>query len=118
MARPVELRPEAHADGVSLRSVFAGPDASFERGPIYWHSPRARPGSTGDHNASAVRDGDYKLIHWHDEDRDELFNLVDDLSESTDLSAAEPEVTQRLRSQLDAWLAAIAAVEPRNRTIK
>lgn len=112
------LRPDDHVDGKNLLPVIRGAAGDFDRGPIYWHSPRARRGSTGDHNASAIRDGDYKLIHWHDEDRDELFNLTADPSETTDLSVAEPEVAAQLRTQLDGWLAAVDAVEPRNRVKK
>ena len=88
------------------------------RGPIFWHSPRARPQSTGDHNATAVRDGDWKLIHWSDTDRDALFNLARDSAESTDLSADHPEVAARLRGLIDAWLQEFDAVKPRNRKKK
>lgn len=104
-------------DGVSLVPALTGGEQAA-RGPIFWHSPRARPQSTGDHNATAVRDGDWKLIHWHDADRDDLFNLADDISESTDVSADHPGEAKRLRALLDAWLEDIDAVEPKNRKKK
>ena len=111
------LRPDSHADGQSLAPVLRS-EAPADRGPVFWHSPRARPASTGDHNASAVRMGPYKLIHWHDEDRDALYDLAQDPSESTDLSHDQPDRVADLRSQLDAWLVTIEAVEPRQRKKK
>ncbi|MEO0514909.1 MAG: sulfatase [Planctomycetota bacterium] len=113
-----ELMPEVHRDGKDISSVIHGDAPDFDRGPIFWHSPRARPNSTGDHNASAIRHGRHKLIHWHDDNRDELFDLIADPSETSDLSTQHPDIAADLRSQLDDWLAAVDAVEPRNRQKK
>ena len=112
-----ELADDVAPDGVSLVPALTGGEQE-ERGPIYWHSPLARPQSTGDHNATAVREGDWKLIHWHDADRDELFNLATDAPESTDVSGENPEIAERLRAGLDAWLKDIDAVESKNRKKK
>ena len=35
---------------------------------------------------SAVRKGDWKLIHYYEEDREELFNLRDDPGETKNLA--------------------------------
>lgn len=44
----------------------------------------------------AVRDGDYKLIHYIEEKKSELFNLKHDPGELNDLFAKEPETGRRL----------------------
>ncbi|MBC8550011.1 MAG: sulfatase-like hydrolase/transferase [Candidatus Brocadiales bacterium] len=46
----------------------------------------------------AVWDGDYKLIHFLEEDKSMLFNLAEDPGEVVELSEKEPEVRQKLYS--------------------
>ena len=40
--------------------------------------------------ASAVRSGNWKLIHYYEDDRVELFDLANDRSERTDLAKTYP----------------------------
>lgn len=82
-------RPKDHLDGESIVKVLKG-EAYVRTKPLYWHSPAARPESTGDMNSSALRHGDYKIIDWYDEGRMQLFNLKEDISESYDLSESMP----------------------------
>lgn len=58
---------------------------------LYWKTP----------SASAVRHGDWKLIHHRKADRLELFNLKDDPYEKRELAEEQPDQVQRLRSLLD-----------------
>ena len=51
--------------------------------------------------ASAVRQGDWKLIHHRRNDRRELFHLKDDPLENQDLAADEPERVAALLTLLD-----------------
>lgn len=111
------MLPDSHQDGQSILPAITG-GVQPERGPMFWHSPRARPNSTGDHNASAIRDGDYKLIHWYDDNRDELFNIAADPAEATDLCVQKPGVAESMRAKLDAWLRSVDAVEPHHRVKK
>ena len=103
-------------DSASLAPVLTSGEAG-SRGPVFWHSPRGRPASTGDHNASAVRDGDWKLIRFYDNDfmagHDQLYDLAADPSEDHDLAAERPEQAAELRATLDAWLAEVDAVGPK-----
>jgi arylsulfatase A-like enzyme len=102
------LRPEDHLDGRSFAEVLRGGEAR-ERDPIFWHSPRAKPESTGDTKCSAVRVGDYKLLEWFEEGRVELYDLAADPEERKDLSEAEPERRDELRQMLVEWRRAIDA---------
>ncbi|VGO18621.1 sulfatase [Pontiella sulfatireligans] len=100
-AAGLPLRPKQHADGVSLVPLLKGGNA-LEREAIYWHYPHNH-GGTGAKAFSAVRMGDYKLIHFHAGNRYELYCLTDDLGEMNDLSDSDPEKTQQLKSLLTQW---------------
>ena len=66
-----------------------------------WHYPHY--GNQGGAPSAAIRRGDWKLIEWYEDRRIELFNLARDLSEQTDLAAAEPARAAALRDELHAW---------------
>jgi arylsulfatase A-like enzyme len=102
--------PEQHVDGVSLVPLLRG-DASFSRGSIFFHYPQYS-GGLGGRPASAIRSGDWKLIRFFEDDRVELYNLKDDLSETKDLAKVHPEKAEALRSRLNAWLKETGAQFP------
>lgn len=109
-AAGLPLMPEQHKDGKSFIEVLKG-NAAADRGPIFWHYPHF--GDQGGSPASAVRDGDWKLIKWYLYDKYELFNLKDDPAEKHDLFAEKPEVAQKLKTELDAWLKDMNAKIPK-----
>ncbi|MCJ8321224.1 MAG: sulfatase [Colwellia sp.] len=98
----LSLSPTDHIDGVSYLNALKG--EQYTRPAFYYHSPLGRPGSTGDTNASAVIDGDWKLIDWFDENRVELFNIRQDIGEQHDLSTKHPEKLAELKIKLANWL--------------
>ena len=50
----------------------------------------------------AVSDGEWKYIHHRiREEESELYNLVEDPGETTNLIADEPEIARRMRSDLE-----------------
>ena len=102
------LRPEDHKDGRSFSAALKGKAINDDRA-IFWHSPLARPTSTGDLNSSAVRVGDYKLIDWYDNDRVELFNIRKDIGENHDLSKVMPEKTAGMLKLVRDWRKSIGA---------
>lgn len=98
----LEQRPQDHLDGMDVTTAIKG--LKFDRHqPIFWHSPMARPGSTGDENSSAVRWGDYKLIDWYDKGEVELFNLKEDIREQQNLAEEMPEKTEELLQLVRHW---------------
>jgi len=52
---------------------------------------------------AAIRKGNWKLVHYYEDDRVELYNLADDPAEQHDLADANPGKAKELRAQLDAW---------------
>ena len=89
-------------DGKSYASVLRGIDTWSDR-TVFWISSKARPHSTGDSRAAAVRSGDYKLIQFLDSEAIELYNLKDDISEAHDLKEKEPVKTAQLLQLLNEW---------------
>ncbi|MCD6288785.1 MAG: sulfatase-like hydrolase/transferase [Candidatus Hydrogenedentes bacterium] len=68
--------------------------------------------SSGDEGKWAVRSGDWKLVFFRG--RKELFNLRDDLGETTDLSKTKPEKVKELTDLYNAWLEEMAdPVDPK-----
>ena len=96
------------SDGVSFAKVLQG--ESIERGPVFWHYPHY--GNQGGAPTSAVREGDWKLIHWLEDDRFELFNLSQDLSETRDRSQDQSARVASLKEKLDRWKVDVGAKSP------
>jgi arylsulfatase A len=61
---------------------------------------------------SSIRVGDWKLIHFYEDQRDELYNLKDDLSERKNLINQATEQAQDLHQRLDKYLAQVEAQFP------
>lgn len=96
-------------DGVSLAQRLKS-GAPVERDALYWHYPHYHGGGATPH--SAIRKGDYRLIHFYEDGHDELYDLAHDVAESTNLAASQPAKAKELRAQLDAHLQAVGAQLP------
>lgn len=99
-------------DGRSLAPLLRGEvaEAAYARGPVFWHYPHY--GNQGGAPSSSIRHGDWKLIHWYEDDSVELYNLATDLGETTNLAQAEPETAASLLADLNAWRTEIGAAAP------
>ncbi|MDN5202149.1 sulfatase [Fulvivirgaceae bacterium BMA10] len=95
-----ELKPEEHEDGVSLTAALRG--ESLSERPLYWHYPHY--GNQGGDPSSIIRLGNWKLIHYWEDDSDELYDLSKDLEEQSNIAGNHPEKTKALREQLLTWL--------------
>lgn len=87
-------------DGIDLSNLSKEKN---KRDYILWHFPHYhaslwKPGS-------AIRNGDWKLLKFYEENKLELYNLKDDLSEQTDLSSKYPLVVKKLSYKMDEMLA-------------
>ncbi|MHB8974994.1 MAG: sulfatase [Pirellulaceae bacterium] len=87
-------------DGVSLAGLLTGRSDAPQRAFV-WHFPHYT--NQGSRPAGAVRDGDWKFIQYYEDQQVELFNLADDVGETNNLAASEPERVAQLRSQLASW---------------
>jgi len=103
-----DLLPEEHNDGQSLLPLLKG--ETLPERPLIWHFPHY--GNQGGEPSSIIRRGDWKLIHFYEDDHDELYNLTQDISESTDLAASHPEKVEKLRKELFDYLHEVNAKFP------
>jgi arylsulfatase A-like enzyme len=95
-----ELKPEEHKDGVSLVPLLTG--GTIEERQLIWHYPHY--GNQGGEPSSIIRLGDWKLIHYYEDGREELYNLKTDLEETTNLALRNPELKNQLSEQLFSFL--------------
>ena len=93
------LKPNLHADGRSLLPELTGKKGKPR--PLYWHYPHYH-GSTWKPGAS-IREGDWKLIKFYDQEKVELYNLKKDPSEKKDLAKKNSEKSKELEYKLIAW---------------
>ena len=109
---PLKNEPSQKVDGVSLAGLLRGDGKLAER-DLFWHYPHYQHYQQGGTTPySAIRSGDFKLIDFHDGAPVELYNLKDDLAESTNLAEEEPDRTSALREKLHAWRLACAVQMP------
>ncbi len=97
-------------DGVDLSPAVIQ-KKTLKRDALYWHYPHYhgsawKPGS-------ALRKGDWKLVVYYEDNRQELFNLAEDPGEITDLSTLLPDKTIELKILLDEKLEESDAQFPR-----
>ena len=81
---------------------------------IFWHYPNFafhRDNRLG----SAIREGDYKLLYFYDNNNIELYNLKEDIGENNDLSGELPKLALRLKNKLKSLLLESQAAMPINR---
>jgi len=113
----VPLPEGAVVDGESLARDLASPELAVRTRPLVWHFPNVwtpqPPGSrSGYRPHSTIRDGDWKAIYFYEEERWELFNLADDLSEARDLAPVERDRLAVLAARLRTRLTAVSAPWP------
>ena len=68
----------------------------------------------GGEPSSIIRLGEWKLIHYYEDGREELYNLETDAEEKTDVALKNQELTQQLSERLFAYLNEVGAEFPVN----
>lgn len=102
------LKPEQHSDGFSLVPLFKGD--SLERKTLYWHFPHYQ--GEGAYPASAVRKGNYKLIHNYHHGDVLLYDIAKDPNETNNLAPSMPEKAVKMDRELMAYLKETGAYIP------
>ncbi len=118
------MNQEQLLDGESLAQLFKGGDPP-DRDALYWYMPLYDE-SWGATPCAVIRKGPYKLIEFFGDyidrennwtyvpgGRTELYNLEEDLGETTDLSEVKPNLTRKLRDDLYRWIDSMNAPLPR-----
>lgn len=100
--------PEQHLDGVSLAPLIQG--KKLKRDTLHWHFPHYQ--GEGAYPGSAIRVGNYKLIHNYHHDDILLFDIVNDPYETKNLAKTMPEKADALDKQLMTHLKQVGAYIP------
>ena len=84
-------------DGKDLTNLFVKKE--FDRDYIFWHFPHYhgsmwKPGS-------AIRNNQWKLLHFYEDNSQELYNLYEDFGESNNLADDYPEIVNKLSIKMD-----------------
>lgn len=94
-------------DGQSIVPLLE--NKRFEQRAIYWYSPVYLPVGEEEYAfrntpGAAIRKGDFKLIWRFEKQQAELYNLKEDISETTNLAATNKKVYNALLKELKNWL--------------
>ncbi|MDH5602645.1 MAG: sulfatase [Cyclobacteriaceae bacterium] len=102
--------PDQHKDGLSLVPLLRGKQ-QLDRESLFWHFPHYH-GSTWKPGA-AIREGDWKLITFYEEDKTELYNLQTDLGENIEVSDKYPGIVTDLLQKLQQHQSETGAMLPK-----
>jgi len=97
-------------DGLSLVSLLGDPESQLDRDALYWHYPHFHAGS--DSPYGVIRARDWKLIERYEDGSLELYHLSQDLSETKDLAATNPQQAKKLAGRLAEWRKRVDAQMP------
>jgi arylsulfatase A-like enzyme len=88
-------------EGRSFLSALSGKeDAALNERSLFWHYPHYYHTTTP---VSAIRQGDWKLIEYLENEEVELYNLADDTSEENNLSEKHSQKSSELLQLLHNW---------------
>ena len=99
---------EQQIDGVNLVPLLRG--KRIQTRPLFWHYPHY--GNQGGEPSSIITQGDWKLIYYHEDGRNELYHLATDSGEQRDRSRTEAQRTKLMRGELENWLRVTGAKFP------
>jgi len=108
-----ETSIDSTIDGKSLLPILTKSDKKFDRDALYWHYPHYH--RQGYKPSGAIRMGDYKLIEWYERSiqgldyQCDLYNIKNDMSETTNLSSQMPELVKKMQNKLHQWLISVGA---------
>jgi arylsulfatase A-like enzyme len=103
----VNLKPKEHTDGISLLPLLKS--GKVEERPLIWHFPHY---SVGGEPSSVIRKGDWKLIHFHEDGREELYDLRNDPGETKDISKDKEDLVKQMSTELFVFLKEVKAKFP------
>ena len=106
-------RPDLHADGKSLVPLLKEKQEKIHDA-IYFHYPH-RSNQKGS-PSGAIREGDYKLIVFLNDNKLELYNLKNDIGEQQNLAEELPQIRDRLFTKLQDWWEEVDARFPKEYT--
>ena len=84
---------------------------------LVWHYPNKwGANGPGIGTTSTIRSGDWKLIHWYKDGKNELYNIAEDIGENQNLASQHPDLVKRLSKKLGNYLKSVNAQLPIDKT--
>lgn len=96
-------------DGENLTPLLSG-NGGLKRDALYWHYPHYHPGGATPHGA--IRQGDWRLVEFFEDNHVELYDLKNDIAETRDESKNQPDKAADLTKKLHAWRESVGAQMP------
>jgi len=112
-SRKIDRRLTTSADGIDLYPLLFGDrtesrDRLYFHYPHYYHAPRTTP-------CSSIRQGPWKLIHYYEDGKSELYQLDQDPAEERDLFETSRDFADELLETLRSWLREVDAELPQKK---
>jgi arylsulfatase A len=96
-------------DGLSMTLLFKDASSTLARNALHWHYPHYHH----DRPSSSIREREWKLIEYLDGTGDvELYNLANDLGETTNLAVEKNGRMVDLKQKLGKWRSQVIARMP------
>jgi uncharacterized sulfatase len=95
-------------DGVSLVPLMQAVPKDLTRSVLHWHLPHYHHSTP----ASAIRQGEWKLIEFFEDNRAELYHLASDVGETHDRATEQPDRVTAMRAALASWRESVSAQMP------
>jgi arylsulfatase A-like enzyme len=93
-------------DGVSLAGLCNG-GTGLPRDTLFWHYPHYHGGGATPY--SAMRQGDWRLVEFQEDGRVELYNLKNDVGETTNLAERYSDRAREMKQRLENWRREVGA---------
>ncbi|MCF0195978.1 MAG: sulfatase-like hydrolase/transferase [Bacteroidaceae bacterium] len=88
-------------DGEDMSKTLLGEEKQSRTAPIHWEFGKHRSPRLSPH--IAILDGNWKLLVNADGSETELYNIITDANETTNVATRNPEITMRLKADAIAW---------------
>ncbi|GAA4814859.1 sulfatase [Litoribaculum gwangyangense] len=105
----LSLKNEQHLDGVSLKPLLEGSQKDINR-PLFWHYPHY--GNQGGEPSSIIQKDGWKLIHYWEDGREELFKLPSEENDHQNVISEYSKIANALSNELMQWLKQVNARYP------
>ncbi len=100
----------APCDGIDIGGLIRG-EKTLARDTLYWHYPHYS--DQGGTPSGAIREGDWKLIEFFEDDHVELYDLALDPGEQYNFASSFAPKAEDLRAKLHRWRESVQAAMPR-----
>jgi arylsulfatase A-like enzyme len=113
MAGVTDYQTVQTIDGESFVPLLLSPAMEPKPRSLFWHFPNNwGPTGPGIGASSTIRNGDWKLIYYYQDQQAELFNIPEDIGEQHNRIQEYPQKAAELAKHLGSYLRSVNAQRP------